>query len=328
MRLSCSISQHGNLYPAVYNCLSSLPDSVLQYKDHGLRHPLGIYNISLGRITRAFQDVLDENDKVYRALIKDDGSIDIDIKVLLKSQQELLESFLAHIDDGYQILKSLHPASRLEKSIPFADRWLEQAKHPTVGNFKHLVKSYRDTFATIVNRIKHEHGRLRIVSMRNMLRLEDPYQRIIGYFVEGIDKKGIVGPDPKIHGSNRAISLHRDLRYHFVYLYVVDYFLMNAIINAISSTYGIQLLSTTYIDIPSIEMKTIAERISRLPFLFFFDEVSKPTPTVSISESDGDVELSIDNSSPIRALFMVKVRVNVQYSGDGVTRSWKLPYMT
>jgi hypothetical protein len=328
MHLSYSISQRGNLYPVIYNCLCSLPDSVLQHADHGLRHPLAIYNISLSRIIQAFQEVLDENDKVYHALIKEDGSIDIDTGVLLKSQQELLEALLAHIDDGYQILRSLYPMSRLEKSIPFADQWLKKAKHPTVSNFEHLVKPYRDTFAPIVNRIKHEHGRLRVVSMRNMLKLDDPYQRMIGYFVEGVDKKGVVGPDPKIHGGNRAISLHRDLRYHFVYLYVVDYFLMNAIINAISRTYSIQLLPATHIDMPSIEVKTIAERISHLPFLFFFDEVNKPTPTVSISESDRDVNLSINNSNPIKALFMIKGRVNVQYSGDGVTRSWKLPYMT
>lgn len=326
MQLSYSISQRGNLYPAIYNCLRSLPDSVLQHTDHGLRHPLAIYNISLRRITRAFQDILDENDKVYQASIKDDGEVDIDTRLLAKAQQELLESLLAHIDDGYQILRSLYPSSRLEKPIPFADRWLEQAKHPTVGKFKHLVKPYRDTFAPIVNRIKHEHGRLKTIIMRNEEQLYDPYQRIIGYFVEGVDKKGSVGPDPKIHNGHHAISLHRDLRYHFVHLYVVDHFLTNAVVDAVIKTYDIHLPASAYFDMPSPEIKGIAERIFRLPFLFFFNEVGKPTPTVALSESNGHAEVSLDSANPVKAVYINKVRIHLQYDGDGVTRAWRLAY--
>jgi hypothetical protein len=219
--LSYTVAQRGNLYPEAYNCLHSLPDIAIQHGDHGLRHPLGIYSISLQRVIQAFKDVLAENDKVYYAPLKEDGSIDFNTDLLLKAQQELLDALMAHIDDCYHILKALYPASRRTKTKPepFADKWLEEAKHPTVARFKHLIKPYRDTFAPIVNRMKHEHGILRALLMRNFDQPQNAQQRIVGYFVEGVDKHGTVGPDIKIHGKARAISFHRDLRYHFVHLY-------------------------------------------------------------------------------------------------------------
>ena len=49
MQLSYNVANHGNLFPAVYNHLRSLPDAVLQHGDHSLPHPLAIYNKSLLR---------------------------------------------------------------------------------------------------------------------------------------------------------------------------------------------------------------------------------------------------------------------------------------
>lgn len=320
MQLSYNVANHGNLFPAVYNHLRSLPDAVLQHGDHSLPHPLAIYNKSLYRVSQAFQGVLDENDKLYSAPFTANGEIDFKPQLLLKAQLELLDSVMAHIDSGYQILKAVYPASRLTKSVPFADHWLEQARHPTVRQFKHLIKPYRDSFAPIVNRMKHEAGTLRCLIMYG------PQERIAGYFLEGIDKHGVAGPDRKIHNGDHAISLPRDLRYHFVYLYVVGHFLMLALVEAIEKTYGICLPSSICIEAPYLDIKLMAERISRLPFLFFYDEVNKPTPMVSLVESNQNVELTLENTSTIKACSMPSWRVQLVYTGDEVTRSWRLPY--
>ncbi len=329
MILSYAVAQRGNLYPEAFNCLHSLPDIALQHADHGLRHPLGIYSISLGRVIQAFQSVLAENEKVYQAPLKEDDLINFNPDVLLKAQQELLDSLMAHIDDGYQILKALYPASRLTrtKSVHFADKWLQEARHPTVARFKRLIRPYRDTFAPIVNRMKHEHGRLRTLMMRNFDDQHNARQRIVGYFVEGVDKHGTVGPDIKIHGAGRAISFHRDLRYHFVHLYKVDHFLSNAIVEAINKTYRIQFSPSAYIDTPTPEIKTIADSISHLPFLFFFDEVSKITPTVGLTTNNQGVELLLNDMSQLKASSFTRWRVQLAYSGDNVTKSWAMPYM-
>jgi hypothetical protein len=74
MQLLLNVTQQGNLYPSVYNCLCSLPDCALHHSEHGLRHPLGIYSLSLGRVIQAFKVVLDENDKIYQVLTDSSGS--------------------------------------------------------------------------------------------------------------------------------------------------------------------------------------------------------------------------------------------------------------
>lgn len=330
MLLSYTIAQRGNLYPEVFNCLRSLPDIALQQGEHNLRHPLGIYSISLHRVTQAFQNVLTENEKVYNAPSKEDGAIDFNLEPLIKAQHELLDALMAHIDNGYQILKALYPASCNTKLKPaqFADVWLEQAKHPTSPQFKHLIKPYRDTFAPIVNKIKHEHGILRAILMRNADQPQNTQQRIAGYFVEGVDKNGTVGPDIKIHGRDKAISFHRDLRYHFVHLYKVDHFLSQSIVKAINKTYSVQFSPSVHIDVPSSEIISIAERISNLPFLFFYDEVVKLTPTVGLSSSQQDIELILNDTSQIKARSLLRWKVQVEYTGDSVTRSWIMPYFT
>jgi hypothetical protein len=327
MAYSYKLSECGNLYPQIYNCLCSLPDITLQHSDHELRHPLAIYNTSLRRVTQAFQEVLDENDKVYQAPYKEDGNCDIEVHALIKAQQELLDALMAHLDDGYNILKALYPASRFTKSIPFAAQWLERAKHPTVRQYKHQIKVYRDTFAPIVNKIKHEHGRLRIVLMHDGRNIYDQQRRIAGYFLEGVDKDGKIGADVKIHNGKYALSFHRNLRYHFVYLYLMGEFLTKAVVGAVNSEYNIGFAPMSSVAANSSEMEKIAKRINHLPLLFFFDELREPTPTVELIEQDQDVELVLTSMSPITANSYSPWRAQTQFTGDGVTSSWRMPYM-
>jgi hypothetical protein len=337
MKLSYSVAQHGNLYPQVYNCLRSLPEIALHHSEHGLRHPLGIYSRSLHRVTQAFQEVLNENDKIYQTPMDAKGECNFETSALLKAQQELLDAFMAHIDDCYQILKALYPVNRNQaKNVSrFADRWLEQAKHPTVKQFKDHVMPYRETIAPIVNKIKHEHGRLCSIVVRNPFLLQDARARIAGYFIEGVDRNGTLGPDTKIHGGNYAISIHRDLRYHFVHLYKMGHFLADALIRAINDAYNLQFIPAPYRNGPPAEIeeiKNIAERIAGLPFLFYINEVVKPISTVEIVESENDIYLILTDEflfkdvRSLHASIFTTAQAAVQYHGDSVTRSWRLLY--
>lgn len=112
-----------------------------------------------------------------------------------------------------------------------------------------------------------------------------------------------------------------------MHLYLVDHFLSNAIVEAINKTYPIQFTPSVYFDTPSPEIITIAESISHLPFLFFFDEVSKLTPTVGLSSDHQGVELTLDDTSRIKAASLLKWKVQLTYTGDSVTKSWIMPYM-
>lgn len=338
MKLSLSLAQRGNLYPSVYNCLRSLPDCALHHSDHGLRHPQAIYSLSLTRVLRAFEVVLDENDKIYQTPTDSEGRANFETAALLKAQQELLDALMAHIDDCYQILKALYPASRngAWKPARFAHQWLFQAKHPTVEFFRDQVNPYRETFAPIDNKIKHEHGRLRSLVMRHPAFLGVPHLRIAGYFVEGVDSQQTLGPDREIHEGKYAISFHYDLRHHFVHLYLIGHFLAQALVDVIKIDYLPGFKIEQYVSVSQSEIegiKNIAERIANLPFLFYMNEVTKPVSSVNVLVTDEDITLLIHEKLVFKTLTSLRSstlnpsQVEIQYGGDGVSRSWKLPYM-
>lgn len=338
LKLSLSVAQQGNLYPSVYNCLRSLPDCALHHSDHGLRHPIGIYSLSFGRVIQAFKMVLDENDKIYQAPTDSNGKCNFETAALLKAQQELLDALMAHIDDCYQILKALYPANRngAKKPAQFAHQWLSQAKHPTVELFKEQIHPYRETFAPIDNKMKHEHGRLISIVMRHPNLINGPQICIAGYFVEGVDSHQMLGPDQEIHEGKYAISFHHDLRHHFVHLYTVGHFLAQALIDVIKIEYLPSFKPEQYVSIsqPEIEeIKNVAERVASLPFLFYMNEVTKPVPSVQMLATNEGITLILHEKlvfktvATLRASTLNPYQVEIQYKGDGVSRSWKLPYM-
>jgi hypothetical protein len=338
MKLSLSLAQRGNLYPSVYNCLRSLPDCALHHSDHGLRHPLGIYSLSLGRVVQAFKVVLDENDKIYQTPIDNKSSCNFETTALLKAQQELLDALMAHIDDCYQILKALYPANRngARKPAHFAHQWLYQAKHPTAEFFRDQINPYRETFAPIDNKVKHEHGRLRSIVMRHPALLDVPHLRVAGYFVEGVDSHQTLGPDREIHEGKYAISFNHDLRHHFVHLFTIGHFLTQALVDLIEIEYLPHFKPEQYVSVSQSEIeeiKKIAERIASLPFLFYMNEVTKPVPSVNLLATNEDITLLIHEKVVFKTLASLRsstlnpFQIEIQYGGDSVSRSWKLPYM-
>jgi len=193
-----------------------LPDAVLHHTDHGLRHPQALYAVSFLRVTAAFVAVLDALDNVRCTELTEYGGPVFNTAPVLTAQVELLEAILAHIDDCYHILKALHPPVAMKTPPRFAERWLAEARHPTVKAFGQAVARFREeTLAPIVTRVKHEHGRIRSVV------LYGPNLLLPGYYLEGVDAKGALGPDLLVHPGNTALSYHRDLRYRLTSVYVI-----------------------------------------------------------------------------------------------------------
>lgn len=216
---------HGSLQPAVLSTLVGLPDQALHHLAHNLRPPVGIYNLSMGRVLRAFTATLDELDLAASAPWTDKG-VKFDPAKLLAAQTELLEAMLSHIDDGYQILRACHPPQPGVEE-PFADTWLANARHPSVAFFKQSVEPYRTDIAAIVNKVKHEHGQLRCVAFT------DGHIQTAGYYLEGVDADGVAIPDPRVHPNDTAFSFDRDLRLHFVQLFEIGSALKGALTKAL-----------------------------------------------------------------------------------------------
>lgn len=318
MKIKRSLAVHGNLFPSVYGALRLAPESAMHFLDHDLRHPLGIYNVSIGRVLSAFEGVLTENDRIQSALFNSSGQLDIQGGPLVEALAELLESMLAHTDDCYHILKTFHPPVTPRKPPAFAQDWLEAVKDPAVKGFRDAIREHRDAIAAIVNRMKHSHARLCTIVFHG----NGP--RIVGYFLEGVDKRGSLGPDPVLHPGNTAISLHRDLRLHLFRLYMIGHYLKTAVLKDLEMLHHTSLDGALKAEDSSERVVGVATRVFQLPPTVFPDEVPKPMPYISYSRSDGELTLEFPGSGA--RTFPGNMQVQVLFNGDGVTRSFRLPY--
>lgn len=319
MGIKRSKKKHGNLEPEVFNLLKMLPEEILHHKDHTLRHPSTIYFLSLLKIKDAIIDINEELSKMQETVDY------FECKKLLNAQERLLLSLLSHIDDCYLILKSIHPKIEIKKEIRYTDQWLEHIKHPTIRQFKNDIQDYRKIIALIVNKIKHEHGRLRAI------KFYDLKVYTVGYYVEGIDHSGTVGPNPLIHsGGDTAFSFNRDLKFNLYHVYKISHYLVQAIRGAVKKTYNldVDLLPCSYVEIDkSLEEKTIEvlRIVSSLPYRFFNDEIYKPVPEVSFEIGDhDDISVVFSLPSSIKPDVPWSMRISTSFVIDSIH---KVPYM-
>jgi hypothetical protein len=341
MKIERNTYRDGNLYPEVFNYLRELPESILFHSDYTERHPFSIYNLSIQRIMKAFRAVLNEIDQISIALFDANENLNYSLDNLLDFQKELLSAMHSHLDDCYRILKTLHPPSNINKN--FVEKWLEAAKHPTYKDFQNNISNYRDSFSLIVNKTKHNGGQFRSImiysrgrgivaqDLKNGIKLFLKDVRIVGYFLEGMQPDGCVGPDCEVHsGGKTAISLNRDLRFHFANLYRIGRHLKRAIVKAARLTHGIDLSHpcekiepTSY---PN-DIEQVAEQVSRLPSLFFEDEFSKPTPNVMYYRNTRGSELKLEFPGTRQMTWQGDVTVHAGIQLDSVSLKYRIPYI-
>lgn len=318
MEISRSLNRHGNVQPPVFSILADLPTEKFHHAAHGLRPPGGIYNVSIDRVIRAFVAVLDQIDALAAATRSPDGRIEFAAEGLLAAQTELLESMLAHVDDAYQILKACSPPQP-QIQEPFADRWLEKARHPSVRQFKNAVKRYRDGVAAIVNREKHEHGQLRFVVF------SDSEMRVPGYYLEAVGPGGVLQPDEKVHPGFTAFSFDRDLRLHFVQLFGIGEALKGALLTSLRAQHI--PVSGRPVQNDSAALLSVAERLAALGTVVFPDEAAKATPHVRVRREGEDAEVAV--RFPNLAV-MVPTKpgmvTTTAIRGDGYSSQYRVPY--
>jgi hypothetical protein len=275
----------------------------------GLRPPLGIYNVSVARVTQRFKAVLEAHERLVTARGFSEPSKPGWEESLLDEQQGLLYALFEHVEDCNNVLKVL-----------FADS-STYYKSAHVRAFKKAIDEYRDLLGRLVNRMKHSQGRLRaIVFWRDRIVL-------VGYFLEGVRPDGAIGPDIAVHGLEpTAFSFSRDLRFHFVALYHISHHLGQAVAR-IGSDARAQSGDTSS---TQTDFLSIARAIQSITTLVFPDEQPKAFPRVEIlGRNGGDcIVVEYPSKRPSSVAAGTQFRVAVSYRGDGISRQFMIPYMS
>lgn len=292
--------------PEAAGLLQSLPSASLFHNRLSLRPPGGQYSISLQGVAEAFRAVLDHVEPAVSTAFQAPGSTD-SARSLNSAVTDLLYALFEHVEACHTILKCLFDSDKLYGS------------NPQVKLFQRNVRPYRDLIAVPVNRMKHNQ---RCISSCTF---DWPSGVVPGYYVEGVDDNGVIGPDSHVHPDNTAFSLTRELPLHFVHIFIVSHHLSEAV-KAIRGggifTARHEKASSTWL--------SLGTRIAKLPRVVYPDEALKPFPLVALHQPPVTTTpiLTVEYPSVVVVSSVPKgARVTSATTGDGVSSSFRFPYL-
>lgn len=316
MKIERNLDHDLTLGPLAFDYLAGIPEKCVFFREHQLRHPASIYNLSLEKVTKAFVAVADGYARdTARFTVEPNGGFDL--KALLEAQEHLLRCLQEHLDDCYLILKTfVDPATTKAKSIQ-ADQYVVDSKLLGAKAFVQSTVDYK-TSLRIANRLKHNQGRLRGIGIY-------PGDGVyLGYFLEEPNKAGVLGPSPEIHPDRGAFSFARDLKWRFFLIYSLSENLVTAVKRALLGLHQAPLERAAPPRKQSDDWNRLAAMISRIPRAIFPKELNASVATVQLTD-DGR-ELSIKFPDRVRIAHpSLSGRAVVSTVVDGFSPQFEVP---
>lgn len=174
--------------------LTALSDEGCFHEQFGLRLPLGIYNVSISRVTDKLIRLCRRVETYFNAPDTVDPQGDTR-EVLLEIIDYIELSLYAaaeHVDDVKSICTGFFKHTSVRDKDQ-AYRALEKA-----------VKQHKHFVASAANAIKHQQSRIRLATIE--FKDEGHVGALHGYFIEGV-ASGVIGPSSTFHKSKKLFSL-------------------------------------------------------------------------------------------------------------------------
>lgn len=295
----------GNCLPAI-KALSSLKDKASYHEIRDLRHPLGVYNLSLSRICDKVKKCADKLEKYWVGTSKDQAIKDEIIDYLELSLYAAAE----HNDDIETVAKT------------FFKNDFSASKDKSLRSLKKNLKPLRDEISNYTNTIKHNHGRIRL--FETDFHHDGAAICLLGFFVEGY-KNGQAAPHHILHSNGKKIiSITSILWEILTYISLSSIELSNFLesMDAVNQNNDI---------IPCVKIfRDTAIKLTRLP-LYTFDEDHPFNKTKWVIEMNE--EMVNDSNSGIYGSIQNKWSKSedhkfdgwrLGYAGDGVTKSFHI----
>jgi len=286
--------------PEVVRLLRVLPEHVLHHKAVHFRHPVGAFNVAWSRWKVGFTEALTVLERVLHNRVRqDDLAEPPDMALMLRAMDQCLRSQFEFIEDCRMICGHVFDPEG-EAGAKLQRRFQERAPR------KHI--------ATLVNEMKHHQGQLRWIYLFG----DD--SAIPGYYLETAHEDQ-VGPNKVLHDDGAtAISFVWDLRRHFVNAFEVADQLLRLVVHGT----GFQPSPALATD-EDVEAMELAVRLERLPNACFLNESWQPGPRICVARKSDTPSLEL-SWSPGAYSAPHNFRVRVWWRGDGVTRTFQMPY--
>jgi hypothetical protein len=291
--------------PEVFLLLNSLNDDFVFSDEHQLSHPVDIFSLTFGDAMDCIyvlaKSVNDETENVmYGGKTSDERLSEIRRQIF-----DLLFYTSNFVEGCQSIIKSI---------FPNGDKRLSKAARDFRGN----VKEYTFHASQLINKVKHQHRRPRTFTFAYENKI------IIGYYLDGLVDKGVLGPDPELHrpykGFRTGFSLNRVIPYHLCNLYYVSACLASVVKGYVKVD---GLLDTNYEDKRFRE--TFAE-VAKIPCMLLPDEMEMPIPVVKC-KSDGGYRLEFPGRNEVINKKIHKANVSLEARIGVRDRGIAPPYM-
>src|SRR5579862_827948 len=279
----------------------------LFHSRRGMRNPFGAFNLSRCAVWDAFGRLVVELESVIRDRPFATNDQPSWFTELLGHHQALLYNLAEYNETCRDILAGCFITQD------------EAKKNPAFREFERSCKQYRGYVGEIVNAVKHQQARFRsVVAFAESM-------AIVGYYIESARSDGTIGPNEHIHrGGIEAFAIARELQYHLFGLFHVANELAKACLKVVPE------LPDIAVDLqPDPQAADVIRKVSALESTGFPREMRKKRARIGVlthGTSPTDYELEYPATSPsIR--WPSGLRVSVGFSGDGISRNFKIPIL-
>ncbi|WP_298015535.1 hypothetical protein [uncultured Castellaniella sp.] len=278
---------------------------------NGLRMPLGIYNISVGRVTdkisRLSSKLENYFDKVRSVNPESQNNYDDEMQEVVDYIELALYAAAEHVDDIDSI------ATWFFKNRTLRDR--DQAYR----QLQKAIKKNKKFVAAAANAIKHQQSRIRIFSMEYSQASASGC--LHGYFIEGV-VDGVVGPSATFHRHQAVFSVNTLVWEIIVFLLCCSRDLATFLKSVVSEFIGPVRANDTGLS------RALAVAV-RLPSYTFGEEHPLSRVTLHIGVPRGGLPSQLAQAlygslnNPWLKDVPVRLGTSIsRYTGDGVSRSF------
>ena len=310
-RLTIDLASGAQSSLAAHHALSVVDERHCYHLARALRHPLGIYNIS---VSRACEKLTAFCSKLEKYISQSHGINDLDKNG--QTQRELVDyielaiyAAAEHVDDLEAIAYGFFKDKRAFGKDASARRFMTE------------IKGLKSFISASANSIKHQQARIRLYALE--FNHAGVGSILHGYFIEGVEN-GVVGPSVVFHKTQKVFSIT-----------TLAWEILLFLLRCSESLHTFLLATAKFIHGPAIQTSDMVSKAvisaARLP-LFTFDEEHPFSRATFVLTSDGSLDQDLDSS--LYGSFSRRWSLSGEgsfggfsagFMGDGVTKSFNFP---
>lgn len=127
-------------------------------------------------------------------------------------------------------------------------------------------------------------------------------------------------------GMHTAISYNKDIRDQLANLFFISHYVAETVQKIVTKNYSLSIKEASCAYDKDNQIMDIFKCVCSLKDLFFLDEYNDELPQVIFKDGYIDIRKPAYKSYLNKLIVPSSMKVRAIMSGDGITKSWALPY--